>query len=133
MKVLCCGSRVFKARAVVRHRLSELPGGAIIVHGDAPGADTLCDFAARERGFPVRSYPARWESEGKAAGPLRNARMLVEQHPDQEGDRIDLCLAFTDDLQKSKGTRDMVTRALAVGIPVEVLDSKGGRRAVTAV
>ena len=131
VKVLCCGSRTFRARGVVKHRLSELPAGTMVIHGDAAGADTLSDFAAREHGFSVRSYPARWDLEGRGAGPRRNARMIAEEHPDREGVCLDQCLAFTDDLANSKGTRDMVTRAVKANIPVEVVGSDGGRRVLS--
>lgn len=133
LKVLCCGSRTFTFRSVVKWRLTELPEGTTIIHGDARGADTMADFAARELGFSVRSYPADWEHDGRGAGPRRNARMLEKEHPGSDGLHFDLCLAFTDDIVNSKGTRDMVKRCLAAGIPVEIIDSKGQRRTVTAV
>lgn len=87
-----------------------------IVHGDAAGADKMCGYVAEKLGYPVHKIPANWSKFGRAAGPIRNREML-KQHPD-----IGLVLAFHDDIEHSKGTKDMITRARAAGIPVNVID-----------
>jgi hypothetical protein len=67
--------------------------------------------------IPTVAYPADWNTHGRTAGPIRNSRMLAEGKPD-------LVLAFTHDLSKSIGTRDMVTKARAAGVRVVVLPEK---------
>lgn len=47
-----------------------------IAQGDAPGADTLAREWAQERNVPCARYRALWETEGRAAGFLRNKRMF---------------------------------------------------------
>jgi hypothetical protein len=86
-----------------------------IIHGCARGADTLASAWATERGVAQFRYPADWNRYGKAAGVIRNAEML-EHHPD-------LVVAFHSDLEHSKGTKDMVNRAVEAYINV-ILVSK---------
>jgi len=118
MKVLVTGSRFWSNAAVIERELAKLPQGTIIVHGACPnGADMLADKAAMKLGLKIRRYPADW-SEGKKAGPLRNAKMIREEH--KSGEPIDLGLAFTEDLERSRGTKDTVTRARSAGIKVLV-------------
>ena len=52
-------------------------------------------------------YPADWRTHGRAAGPLRNARMIAEGKPD-------LVIAF----KGNRGTQDCCRKAEAAGIPV---------------
>ena len=110
MKILVCGGRTFSDWALLsdsldvirsKHEIDE------VIHGAAPGADTLADTWARSRGIPVRRFIARWMTEGRAAGPLRNARMLAEGKPD-------VVIAFPG----GKGTADMKERAFQAGIEV---------------
>lgn len=59
----------------------------------------------------ILAYPADWDKYHRAAGHIRNQQMLAEGKPT-------LVLAFHHDLAKSKGTKDMVRRALKEGLPV---------------
>jgi hypothetical protein len=47
-----------------------------VFHGGARGADALVDQAARRIAWSVRPVPAAWSQFGRAAGPIRNRRML---------------------------------------------------------
>ncbi len=127
--MLFCGSRDWPWRSVVRYEMEALPEGTIIIHGGNGNADTWADFEARRRGFEVRPYMADWDAAARqgnrlAAGPIRNSKMLAEEHPDKEGVGIDLVIAFARDLETSRGTRDMVRKARAAGIPVKVVSEK---------
>jgi hypothetical protein len=118
MKVLITGSRNWTNEGAIRRELSKLPQGTRIIHGGCrTGADAIADRVAAELGFILNVYPEDW-SIGKAAGPIRNSRMIKEEH--EPDDPIDLCLAFTLDVSRSRGTRDCVAKARAAGIPVEV-------------
>ena len=113
MKILFCGSRNWTDRETIRHVLQKLAedvgeGPAIAVHGAARGADTIAGEFASELGFEVRACPANWEKHGKAAGPIRNTEMLEKEKPDR-------VIAFV--LPESKGTWDMIMKAVKVGIP----------------
>jgi hypothetical protein len=120
MKVLVTGSRNWINRDAIRRELKKLPSGTTIIHGACPtGADAIADSIALELGLQVRSYPADWDHEGKAAGPIRNARMVREEH--KKGDPIDLVLAFTEDMLRSRGTKDCASRAQKAGIKVLII------------
>ena len=85
-----------------------------VIHGAARGADSIAGEVARQLHCEVLAFPADWDTHGKAAGMIRNRRMLDEGKPE-------LVVAFTDDLSESRGTKDMVTRAKAAGVPVYVI------------
>jgi hypothetical protein len=89
-----------------------------VIHGGATGADRIAGTAAYRLGFGTHVYPANWSKYKKGAGPTRNQLMLKEN-------KIDLVLAFHDDLKNSKGTLDMVTRAIQAGIKVRHYRSDG--------
>jgi hypothetical protein len=85
----------------------------VIVHGAARGADTIAGETARILGMPVEAYPADWNKHGRSAGPIRNRKMLDT--------KPDLVIAFHEDIESSKGTKDCVNEALRRGIQVEVI------------
>lgn len=112
-RILVCGSRDWRDRNAIyltllcepnRQGWGDMP--VMVIHGGARGADSLADDVANELGYHVRSYPAEWEIHGKAAGPIRNRRMLAELP--------DLVVAFGD----GRGTNDTVSEAERRNIPV---------------
>lgn len=118
MKVLVCGSRDWFDRGPIERELRKLPPGTIVVHGAARGVDTIAGDVAYDLGFTVRSYPADWNRWPKAAGPIRNSEMITMEHRLDEP--IDKGLAFSKDIETSRGTRDMVNKLRAMHIPTEV-------------
>lgn len=54
-----------------------------LVHGGARGADALAGLWAsmREDDVKVRVYEADWDAHKKAAGPIRNKKMLTNESP----------------------------------------------------
>ena len=109
MRVLVCGGRNYSDKACLWYRLDSLgpPEVSAIISGMASGADSLAAEWAEKFGFPLHKFPADWNAHGKAAGPIRNQRMLDEGKPD-------LVLAFPG----GRGTADMVRRAKSAGIRV---------------
>lgn len=111
MRVLVCGGRDFDDISALYDALDRIHARTpitCIVEGGANGADYLASrwSAARDIRDHVR-FRADWPIHGKAAGPLRNQRMLDEGKPD-------LVVAFPG----GKGTADMVRRARAAGVEV---------------
>ena len=104
-RILICGDRDYKDWMQVRKYLDTISRTAIIIHGGAKGADSIAGNLATYLNMKVIKYPADWDKYGKAAGVLRNQQMLDEGHPD-------LVVYFHKDLENSKGTKDMVTRAV---------------------
>jgi hypothetical protein len=111
-KVLICGSRFYSDFHKVLSYVEGLED-AVIISGGARGADTLAVRAAKACGLQFREYPAEWQKYGKKAGVLRNQKMLDMEKPD-------LVVAFTPDLEQSRGTHDMVKRAERSGVAVVV-------------
>jgi hypothetical protein len=109
-RVLVCGGRDFDDRARLYAALDRLHlqhGFSLLIAGGAQGADTLAVQWARSRGIRTKIFMARWITEGRAAGPIRNARMLNEGRPD-------LVVAFPG----GKGTDGMVAMARGAGVEV---------------
>lgn len=119
-RLLVCGTRTLrpyelKARAAeaITEAFRETPHGSVLIHGGGNGVDKLAGLMARQWRvtFPeVLVFPADWDGEGLAAGPLRNARMLSEGRPTR-------WLAVHTNYLLGRGTADMVRRLTAAGIP----------------
>lgn len=112
MRVLVCGSRHFDDNFILKAELEKLDVTTII-HGDCRGADRMAGAYARTWGIEEVKYPADWEREGKAAGPIRNSKMLRDGKPD-------LVLAFL--APNSRGTANMIEQATKANIPVKVIN-----------
>lgn len=113
MKVLVCGSRHWRDYIKIRDRLAKLPPDTIIVEGGCEGADLLARRAAMELGLDVVEFPANWKRYGRAAGPIRNDRMLKTG--------VKLIIAFHENFETSSGTKDTVTKARNLKIEVELI------------
>lgn len=106
--VLICGSRDWEDQKMVDlvvFRLKKKYNIQKIIEGEALGADTCARLAGEKYGLIIDKFPAKWNKFGRAAGPIRNAEQLREGKPD-------LCVAFHDDIQNSRGTLDMVKKAV---------------------
>lgn len=109
MKVIVCGGRDFANRAYVWSKLDQVHAKTAItslMQGGAAGVDRLAAEWRVAKGIPGFVCRPDWEKHGKAAGPIRNARML-EWKPD-------LVVSFPG----GRGTQDMIKQAKAAGVPV---------------
>ncbi len=110
VRLLVCGGRKYKDKARVYKNLDKISGILqieVLIHGDAPGADTLADEWATERNIPKLPFPADWDKHGKPAGHIRNRQMLTEGNPN-------LVVAFPG----NAGTANMVKQAKQAKIKV---------------
>lgn len=126
MRLLVCGSRSFGlTKKQYRFVCAEIekaiewtptredldpwlpPKNTVIIAGGAPGVDTAAIDWAVVNWTQFEEYKAEWDKYNKAAGPIRNQRMLDEGKPDK-------VLAING----GRGTADMVRRAKNAGIPV---------------
>ena len=115
-RILVCGSRFYSNQSRVEEVLdayhARLGVKMFLVVGGAPGADELArEWAVDRKVDHIVSY-ARWEVEGKAAGPLRNRRQFKRGRPG-------LCLAFHTDPKLGRGTADMVNVCLDSRVKVK--------------
>lgn len=120
MRVLVCGGRDLGSCSVWDwleahahelccdrlNRASHVPITHLI-QGGASGADEAAERWARASGIQTLVFRADWQAHGKAAGPIRNRRML-------EAGRPDVVIAFPG----GRGTADMKRQAEAAGVPV---------------
>ena len=122
MRIIITGDRNWYSTELARRVLGRLVaryGREItIVHGAAPGVDQSFANVCEAIGLAHEPHPADWDRLGRKAGPVRNAEMI------ETG--AGLCLAFHRNLERSKGTRDCVRRAIAAGIPAWLVDSENG-------
>jgi len=112
MKILVTGSRHLEDFEYVKRvfsSITDLFGGTaalILIHGGANGADTLAAAAAKFYNWEVKApYYPDWDKYGKAAGPIRNKKMLYEENPD-------IVLAFWNGTVANSGTFDMMEQAI---------------------
>lgn len=116
MRVLICGSRNWTDRGPIQSVIEMLPAGSVVIHGAAAGADSLAGQVAYDSGVSVEIYPADWKRDGRAAGPIRNTRMLREGKPDR-------VIAFRMP-GVSRGTDDMIKQSRAAGLMVDVIEGQ---------
>ncbi len=117
VRLIIAGGRDFKNYILLKKRVSALctrlfkEGGTIeIVCGKAPGADTLGERFAKERGFTVKEFPAEWDRYKRAAGPIRNTEMA---------EYATHLIAFWDG--NSPGTNNMIAQAKKRGLGIRVV------------
>lgn len=110
MIFLICGGRDYDDGPAIARALDALHakcGITRIIEGGALGVDAHARMWAQVRGIDVRTFYADWQTHGRRAGPLRNARMLDEGRPDG-------VVAFPG----GRGTADMIRQALTAGLKV---------------
>lgn len=120
--MLVCGGRDFADKALFHRTMTgavpwhepdehgnSLPKEVTIIHGCCPtGADAMADdWAVVSWCSNIMQFPADWKRHGRAAGPIRNQRMIDEGKPH-------LVIAFPG----GRGTADMIRRAEAAGVRV---------------
>jgi len=113
MKVIIAGSRNFynykKLYEICDHLLQN-QSKIEIVSGTARGADKLGEQYAKEKGYPIKQFPADWKRFGRAAGPKRNEQMA---------EYAGMLVAFWDG--KSRGTKNMIQIAEKENLKVIII------------
>jgi len=109
-RILVTGSRTWshlgQLRTVLARWYQQHPD-AVLVHGDAKGADRLAASMWAQWGGRTEAHPADWTTHGRRAGPLRNRHMVDLG--------ADVCLAFIRG--GSAGASHTASLAEAAGIP----------------
>lgn len=106
-----CGGRSFSDRSMFDSAMldiTQLRGcPSRIIEGGARGADYMAFEWATRMAVPVVEVYANWDAHGKAAGPIRNQKIIDAHRPA-------VLIAFPG----GNGTADMVNRARTAGIDV---------------
>lgn len=115
MKIGVTGSRNMTNYALVEKTLRVFDINAralpVLIEGGAQGADRLARTAAQKLGWRIQTFEAKWGTNGRAAGPIRNQEMIDSY--------LHVLIAFSG----GRGTADMVARATKAGVPVfQVVD-----------
>ena len=113
MRVIIAGGRNFNDYQLLKGKVNHYMSNAsnvVIICGEANGADLQGKRLAKENGWLVNSFPAKWELYGKSAGYIRNKEMA---------DTADVLVAFWDG--KSRGTANMIEIAKKKGLPVRIV------------
>ena len=120
MRVIVTGGRNFTNSEFLFRTLDSLaPRPTLIIEGGqrtyhpvtreiVGGADYWAKVWAERKDIEVFTIKANWKLHGRAAGPIRNTRLIQMGQPD-------LCVAFLG----GAGTADMVAKAIAAGVPVK--------------
>jgi hypothetical protein len=118
VRVLMCGDRNWSNIEALLDKFKELalPPDTVVIHGGAKGADQMAGYVAKKLGLTVEVFEADWARYGRAAGPVRNKAMLDSG--------VQLVVAFHEDISSSKGTVDMMSRAIKAGIKTVLVDGK---------
>jgi hypothetical protein len=132
LKIIIAGGRDFKdyslmrreALKIIKEKAQKLGYEKIqrdivtIISGTANGADQLGERFAKEFDLILDCYPADWQTNGKAAGPIRNKKMAEVACSDRENYEP-MLIAFWDG--KSRGTKSMIDIATKLGIDVKIV------------
>jgi len=116
VRLLVCGDRQWSDYDLVESVLSRINSVSKIeylIEGGQKGADEWAFFAVLKIRpiAKILEFLPDWKKFGKSAGQVRNQQMLDEGKPD-------LVVAFHDDIERSRGAKDMVDKAIKHHIPV---------------
>ncbi len=107
---LVCGGRNFSDEVMFDDAMGDLMRHfghpSRIVHGAAPGADSMAGDLGERLSIDVVPCPADWKKHGRAAGPIRNKEMLAHKPAK--------VIAFPG----GRGTQNMKNQARFAGIDV---------------
>jgi predicted polyphosphate/ATP-dependent NAD kinase len=81
-RVLVCGGKNYTDRVKIYDALNRLHAEhhfSMLIMGDSPGAETVAEEWARDRGIPSQIYKADREHWGSDATAIRDERMLKEE------------------------------------------------------
>lgn len=126
MIVVVCGTRTLLEVTTLEalHKSPAALTATLAVLGDCKGPDNHAKAWFTARGIKGVVLQARWDQEGKAAGPNRNARLIRRAQAESERRGVPAAVVAVWDGQ-STGTADTIQRAQAVGLPLEVWLVKG--------
>ncbi len=117
MRALFSGSRDWHNQKAVEEVIAALPPDSTVIHGGARGLDKIAGVLAHSYSLPVKRYAAEWNKLGKAAGPIRNLKMIKEGHPDH-------IYIFFKEGAVNKGSKNMLRLAIKNNIPLTLLFEK---------
>ena len=122
MKIIVCGDRHWTDQDYIYDVLNadlQTYKTFTIIEGGATGADEIAKEFGKQHGLPVLSIKPNWNKYGLRAGPIRNQKMLNL--------KPDFVYAFHNNIQSSRGTRNMINIAKGL-VPVTLYYIEDGER-----
>ena len=117
MRLIVAGTRTFRDYILLRNKLdqflSNINESVTIISGAAPGADTLGEQYAKQKGYSIKRFVANWKTLGKKAGFVRNEEMAKEATH---------CVVFWDG--ESKGNKHMIDLAKQYKLHLRIVHYK---------
>ena len=116
MRVIVAGATTWQNVESIRNELIQLPRDAVVIHGDAPGADELGGSLARELELVVEPFAKNssdYQRYKRGAWKGLNERMLASG--------AELVIAFHPAVEKSRGTKHLLKLANDAGVPVKIV------------
>lgn len=126
--VLFTGGRDYSDRDAVNNVLDFLRkfyGERLrVIHGAAPGLDSLTGDVCASLGISCRAYPADWKRNGKPAGFIRNQHMvdLLVKWRDEHGHSVQVI-----SWPGGNGTDHCSRVAESAGLPVDYMPTTGSQ------
>ena len=121
LRILICGDRNWKNKKIIYSSIKKIRNNMYniecIIEGKAKGADIIGKEVAIFNKILFYEYPAEWIKYGIGAGMIRNQQMIDEGKPN-------LVLAFHNNIENSKGTKDMIQRAKKNNIETVLISEK---------
>lgn len=114
------GSREWTGFEVMSEKIATVAPD-LVIQGGARGADAMAAMIAVDKHLGSATFPANWGVYHRAAGPIRNQKMVEFADALRGAGWEVLCCAFHPDLNASKGTADMVWRLRKAGFEVDVI------------
>lgn len=117
LRLLICGGRHFSDYETLSDEAEKILSDysvtyadVEIVSGHCEGADQLGERFAKEHGMSLKIFPAEWKKYGRAAGPIRNKKMV------EYISECDRCAVLAFVSKNTKGTNNTLSLAKAKGI-----------------
>ena len=107
--IFVTGDREWTDRAALRGVFALHQPGAWLLQGGCRGADLLSESMCCDFGFQPLRMDATWGYHGTKGGPIRNREMGRLLAILRDAGAAVTCYAVHDDLEHSKGTRDMIS------------------------
>lgn len=117
LRFVIAGSRHFndykrlKNELDIIFRFYNVKAEITIISGGCRGADALGERYARENGIPLEIFEAEWDKYGRAAGPIRNEKMV---------EYSSAVICFWDN--KSRGTFSLIKLANKHKKPIKIIE-----------
>ena len=116
IRFIVAGSRDFNDYELLKSemdailRFYDIKTEVTIISGGCRGADALGERYARENGIPLEIFEAEWDKYGRAAGPIRNEKMVEYSNA---------VICFWDN--KSRGTFSLIKLANKHKKPIKII------------